>query len=93
MLATIRTAPPQWMQMFTSMPKTRLRRCAHADTDVGGRATHGAVAEVIERRRSVGVRGSAGSGGVSSDAFDGRRLPRPEGVNRARNFAFGANMP
>jgi len=40
MLATIRSAPPQWMQVLTSMLKTRLRRCA----------------QVIERRRSSGVR-------------------------------------
>jgi len=30
MLATIRTAPPQWPQAFTSMLKTRLRRCAQS---------------------------------------------------------------
>ena len=28
MLATIRTLPPQWVQVVTSMLKTRLRRCA-----------------------------------------------------------------
>ena len=28
MLATIRSAPPQWTQVLTSMLKTRLRRCA-----------------------------------------------------------------
>jgi hypothetical protein len=28
MLATIRTAPPQCTQVFTSIPNTRLRRCA-----------------------------------------------------------------
>lgn len=28
-LATIRTAPPQWTQVVTAMPNTRLRRCAH----------------------------------------------------------------
>jgi hypothetical protein len=44
MLATIRTAPPQWMQVFTSMPNTRLRRCA----------------QVTDRRRSAGVRSSVG---------------------------------
>lgn len=65
--------------VFTSMPNTRLRRCA----------------QVIERRRSAGVRGSAGSGGsgVSSVVFNCGRLPRPEGVSCARNFAFGAKMP
>jgi len=41
-LATIRTAPPQWPQAFTSMLKTRLRRCA----------------KVIERRFSSGLRWS-----------------------------------
>ena len=40
----------------------------------------------------VGMRGSAGSGGVSWVAFDGSRLPRPEGVNCARRFAFGAQI-
>ena len=40
MLATMRTAPPQWMQVFTSMPNTRLRRCA----------------QVIARRFSSGLR-------------------------------------
>ena len=77
MLATIRTAPPQWMQVVTSMPNTRLRRCA----------------QVIERRRSPGVRGSVESGGLSSATFEGSRLPRPEGVSCARNFAFGAKTP
>ena len=43
MLATIRTAPPQWTQVVTSMPNTRLRRCAH----------------VIPRRFSSGLRGSS----------------------------------
>jgi len=42
MLATMRTEPPQWMQVFTSMLKTRLRR----------------FAQVIARRRSNGVRWS-----------------------------------
>jgi len=42
MLATIRTAPPQWPHVLTSMLKTRLRRCAH----------------VIERRFSSGLRWS-----------------------------------
>ena len=76
-LATMRAAPPQFTQMVTSMLNTRLRRCA----------------QVIERRRSSGVRGSAGSGGVSWVAFDGSRLPRPEGVSCARKRAFGAKMP
>ena len=48
-LATMRTAPPQFTQVVTSMLNTRLRRCAHVDMDVGGRATHGAVAELMER--------------------------------------------
>ena len=39
MLPTIRTAPPQWMQVVTSIPNTRLRRCA----------------QLIARRRSSGV--------------------------------------
>ena len=42
MLATIRTAPPQWTQVLTSMPNTRLRRCA----------------QLIARRRWSGVRSS-----------------------------------
>jgi len=43
MLATMRTEPPQWMQVFTSMLKTRLGRCA----------------QVIARRRfSSGLRWS-----------------------------------
>jgi hypothetical protein len=42
MLATIRTLPPQWVQVVTSMLNTRLRRCAH----------------VMARRRSMGVRWS-----------------------------------
>ena len=42
-LATIFTRPPQWTQVSTSMPKTRLRRCAH----------------VIDRRFSSGVRWSS----------------------------------
>jgi hypothetical protein len=29
MLATIRAAPPQWRQVLTSTPNTRLRHCAH----------------------------------------------------------------
>ena len=43
MLATIRTAPPQWAQVVTSMEKTRLRRCA----------------QLIERRFSSGLRGAS----------------------------------
>ncbi len=31
MLATIRTAPPQWTQVLMSMPNTRLMRCAHVN--------------------------------------------------------------
>lgn len=42
MLATIRTAPPQWPQVLISMSKTRLRRCA----------------QLIERRFSSGLRWS-----------------------------------
>lgn len=42
MLATMRNEPPQWMQVFTSMPNTRLRRCA----------------QVVARRRSMGLRSS-----------------------------------
>ena len=73
-LATMRAAPPQFTQVVTSMLNTRLRRCA----------------QVIERRRSSGVRGSAGSGGVSWVAFDGSRLPRPEGVRCARGGGTSA---
>lgn len=43
MLATIRTAPPQWTQVLTSMEKTRLSRCAY----------------VIARRFSSGLRGAS----------------------------------
>ena len=43
MLATIRTALPQWTQVLTSMANTRLRRCAL----------------LIERRRSSGRRRSS----------------------------------
>jgi len=75
MLATIRSVPPQWPQAFTSMPNTRLRRCA----------------QVIARRRSMGVRWSA-LASVDS-ALVGGRLPRPEGVSCARNFAFGVKTP
>ncbi len=63
-LATMRAAPPQFTQVVTSMLNTRLRRCA----------------QVIERRRSSGVRGSAGSGGVSWVAFDGSRLLGKKGA-------------
>ncbi len=42
MLATIRTAPPQWTQVSAPMLNTRLRRCA----------------QVIDRRRSSGERSS-----------------------------------
>ncbi len=42
MLATMRTEPPQWPHVLTSMLKTRLRRCA----------------QVIERRFSSGLRWS-----------------------------------
>ena len=41
MLATIRTAPPQWAQVVTSMEKTRLSRCA----------------QLIARRFCSGLRG------------------------------------
>ena len=44
MLATIRTVPPQWPHMLTSMLKTRFRRCA----------------QVIERRFSLGLRAQVG---------------------------------
>lgn len=49
-LATIFTLPPQWTQVFTSMPNTRLRRCA----------------QVIDRRLSSGVRWSALASAVAS---------------------------
>ncbi len=75
MLATIRTAPPQWPQVLTSMLKTRLRRCA----------------QVIERRFSSGLRWSLLAPVDSSSV--GGRLPRPDGVSCARNFAFGAKTP
>jgi len=41
-LTTIRSVPPQWPHVLTSMLKTRLRRCA----------------QVIERRFSLGLRRS-----------------------------------
>src|SRR3546814_20990833 len=55
------------------------------------RATHGAVAEVIARRFSSGVRRSA-LASVDCASVAGR-LPRPDGVNCARRFAFGAKTP
>jgi len=70
-LATIRSLPPQWPQAFTSMLKTRLRRCA----------------QVIARRFSSGLRWSLLAPVDASSV--GGRLPRPEGVSCARNFAFG----
>jgi hypothetical protein len=74
-LATIRSVPPQWPQAFTSMLKTRLRRCA----------------QVIERRFSSAPRWSL-LAPVHSSSVQGRLL-RPDGVNCARNFAFGAKTP
>ena len=74
-LATIRSVPPQWPKAFTSMLKTRLRRCA----------------QVIERRFSSAPRWSL-LAPVHSSSVQGRLL-RPDGVNCARNFAFGANTP
>ena len=76
-LATMRAAPPQCTQVVTSMLNTRLRRCA----------------QLIERRRSSGVRGSSFALTSAGSASVAGRLPRPEGVSCARNFAFGAKMP
>lgn len=33
MLETMRAESPQWMQVLTSMPNTRLRRCAMSSSD------------------------------------------------------------
>ncbi len=76
MLATIRTAPPQWAQGVTSMLNTRLRRCA----------------QVIERRLSSGLRGSSLALTSTGAASVAGRLPHPDGVNCARRFAFGAQI-
>ena len=77
MLATIRTAPPQWAQVVTSMEKTRLSRCA----------------QLIARRFCSGLRGSSWALTSTGTASLAGRLPRPEGVSCARRFAFGANTP
>ena len=72
-LATMRAAPPQFTQVVTSMLNTRLRRCA----------------QVIERRRSSGVRGSSFALTSAGSASVAGRLPRPDGVSCARRVAFG----
>ena len=77
MLATIRTAPPQWAQVVMSMEKTRLSRCA----------------QLIARRFCSGLRGSSWALTSTGAASPAGRLPRPEGVSCARRFAFGANTP
>jgi hypothetical protein len=77
MLATIRTAPPQWAQVVTSMEKTRLSRCA----------------QLIARRFCSGLRGSSWALASTGAASPAGRLPRPDGVTCARRFAFGANTP
>jgi len=74
MLATIRSVPPQWPHVLTSMLKTRLRRCA----------------QVIERRFSSGLRSSMLAPADATSVAG--RLPRPDGVSCARNFAFGAQI-
>ena len=72
MQAMILTGPPQAGQVSRSMPKTRLSRWA----------------QLIEARRSAGVRSSACS-------FEVRWLPFPRlaGVTRARYWLLGANTP
>lgn len=77
MLATIRTAPPQWAQVVMSMEKTRLSRCA----------------QLIARRFCSGLRGSSWALASTGAASPAGRLPRPDGVSCARRFAFGANTP
>jgi len=74
LLATVRSAPPQWPHVLTSMLKTCLRRCA----------------QVIERRFWSGLRSSLLAPVDSSSA--GGRLPRPDCVSYARNFAFGVQI-
>ncbi len=72
MQAMIRTAPPQAGQVSMSMLNTRFRRCA----------------QVIEARRSAGVRSSA-------SPFEVRWLPLPRlaGVTRPRYWLLGAKTP
>ncbi len=65
MLATIRTAPPQWAQVVMSMEKTRLSRCA----------------QLIARRFCSGLRGSSWALTSTGAASPAGRLPRPEGVS------------
>ena len=72
MQAMILTGPPQAGQVSRSMPKTRLSRCA----------------QLIEARRSAGVRSSA-------SPFEVRWLPlrRLAGGTRARYGLVGAKTP
>ena len=96
MLTTIRTAPPQWPQVLTSMltkspgaiwnsqkagPKGRMPGVTRA---------WGAALKVIKRRFSFRLRWSLLAAVDVSSV--GGRLPRPNGVSCARNFAFGAQI-
>ena len=72
MLATIRTAPPQWAQVVMSMEKTRLSRCA----------------QLIARRFCSGLRGSSWALTSTGAASPAGRLPRPEGVSCARQVCI-----
>jgi len=62
MLATIRTAPPQWPQVLTSMLKTRLRRCRHlapcvlAGGDAVGDRTQPQRVQAVVAASAVGQR-------------------------------------
>ena len=98
MLATIRTAPPQWAQVLISMP-TKIARSdleqPQAGPKGGGQDARSSTrlrrcAQFIARRFCSGLRGSSFALTSTGAASVAGRLPRPDGVNCARRAAFAA---
>jgi len=99
MLAKIRTAPPQWPHVLTSMLtkspgaiwNSRKAGSTGGGQDARSKTRLRRCAQVIERCFSSGLRWSLLAPVDASSV--GGRLPRPDGVSCARNFAFGAKTP
>jgi|GEM_PF-2313680 len=98
MLATIRTAPPQWPHVLTSMltkSPGAIWNSRKAGPKGGGQDARSNTrlrrcAQVIARRRSMGLRPSMLAPADATSVAG--RLPRLDGVSCARNFAFGAQI-
>ena len=97
--ATIRSAPPQWTQVLTSMltkSPGAIWNSRKAGPKGGGQDARSKTrlrrcAQVIACRRSMGLRSSMLAPADATSVAG--RLPRPDGVSCARNFAFGAKTP